>query len=283
LDDILYPDPRDGKGYWGGFREDQLKFVENDLKLVDKSKLVVVSFHIPLEHKNEDNFRNADRQKLFDYLTPFQNALILSAHTHIQQQIFYGKQAGWNGSKDLHEFNAGTTCGDWWSGTADDAGLPTSTMRDGTAKGYSFISFNDNQYKVKYKTAGKPEDYQIGLYVPKAIPGRTSAKILANFFMGSKKDKVEYRVDGDQWEAMEYDETLDPNFVMSVFKWDVTPNLLPGRRPSNPEMSKHIWTGAFPKKLSLGKHKVEVRAVDMYGNQFTTSEEFEVQTPVLIP
>jgi hypothetical protein len=43
-------------------------------------------------------------------------------------------------------------------------------MRDGTAKGYSFISFNDNQYKVKYKTAGKPEDYQIKLYVPKVIP-----------------------------------------------------------------------------------------------------------------
>jgi len=57
LDDILYPDPRDGKGYWGGFREDQLQFIENDLKLVDKNKLVVVSLHIPLEHTNEDNFR----------------------------------------------------------------------------------------------------------------------------------------------------------------------------------------------------------------------------------
>jgi 3',5'-cyclic AMP phosphodiesterase CpdA len=67
LDDILYPDPRDGKGYWGGFREDQLQFIENDLKLVDKNKLIVVSFHIPLEHKNEDSFRNADRQKLFDF------------------------------------------------------------------------------------------------------------------------------------------------------------------------------------------------------------------------
>lgn len=37
LDDILYPDPRDGKGYWGGLRPDQLSFIENDLKLVDKT------------------------------------------------------------------------------------------------------------------------------------------------------------------------------------------------------------------------------------------------------
>src|SRR5690606_7368809 len=42
LDDVLYPDPRDGKGYWGGFREDQLEFVKNDLKFVPKEHLVVV-------------------------------------------------------------------------------------------------------------------------------------------------------------------------------------------------------------------------------------------------
>lgn len=285
LDNILYPDPRGGKGYWGGFREDQLKFIENDLKLVDRNKLVVVSFHIPLEKTAEDNFRSTDRQKLFDCLVPFKNALLLSAHTHIQQQLFYGKETGWNGSKDLHEYNAGTTCGDWWSGTSDDLGLPTSTMRDGTAKGYSFISFTDTEYKVKYKTAGKPEDYQINLYVPKVIPfpSRTSAKILANFFMGSKKDNVEYRIDGDKWEAMKYDETLDPNFVLSVFKWDTTQNIFPGRRPSNPEMSKHIWAADFPKKLSLGKHKLEVRTTDRYGNRFSATEEFEVQNQILIP
>lgn len=32
LDNILYPDPRDGRGYWGGYRLDQLQFLENNLK-----------------------------------------------------------------------------------------------------------------------------------------------------------------------------------------------------------------------------------------------------------
>lgn len=285
LDDILYPDPRDGKGYWGGFREDQIQFIQKDLKLVDKNKLIVISFHIPLEHHNEDSFRNTDRQKLFDALAPFPNALLLSAHTHVQQQIFYGKAQGWNGAKDLHEYNVGTTCGDWWSGTADDTGLPTSTMRDGTAKGYSFISFNDNQYNVKYKIAGKPEDYQISLYVPKVIPfpSKTSAKILANFFMGSKKDKLQYRIDGGKWQDMDYTETVDPSFAQSVYKWDMTDKLFPGRRPSNPEDAKHIWVAGFGNKLTLGKHKVEVKAEDMYCNQFYASEEFDVQDNIIIP
>lgn len=285
LDDILYPDPRDGKGYWGGFREDQLKFIENDLKWVDKNKLVVVSLHIPLDHINENNFRNADRQRLFNALNKFENALVLSAHTHIQQQIFYSKQAGWQGSKPLHEYNVGTTCGDWWSGIADDFSLPTSTMRDGTGKGYSFISFKGNQYNVKYKTAGKPEDYQIQLSVPKVIPhpSKTSAKIVANFFIGSKNDEVLYRIDGGKWDPMEFAETIDPAFAQSVYKWDTTGKLLTGKRPSNPEQSTHIWIGGFGNKLDLGKHTVDVKAKDMYGNEYTASESFEVQTATKIP
>lgn len=285
LDDILYPDPRSGKGYWGGFREDQLQFIENDLKLVDKNKLIVVSFHIPLNHKNENTFRNADRQKLFDYLSPFSNVLLLSAHTHLQQQLFYGKKDGWNGSKDLHEYNAATTSGDWYSGTKDEAGLPASTMRDGTLKGYSFINFKDNQYQIKYKSFGKTDDYQIKLYVPKVIPfpSRTSAKIVANFFMGSEKDKVEYRIDKGEWKAMDYNETIDPAFAQSVYKWDITENIFEGRRPSNPALSSHIWVGGFTNKLKTGSHKVEVRVVDMFGQELTTSETFEVQPALPIP
>src|SRR5690606_23469816 len=66
LDDILYPNPRTGKGYLGGFRKDQLDFVENDLKTVPKDHLIVLAFHIPLEHNNGDVFRAEDRQRLFD-------------------------------------------------------------------------------------------------------------------------------------------------------------------------------------------------------------------------
>ena len=106
---------------------------------------------------------------------------------------------------------------------------------------------------------------------------------MANFFIGSKKDKVEYRIDGGKWEEMEYNETIDPNFAQSVFKWDTTQDLFPGRRPSNPDLSKHIWVGGFGNKLTLGKHKVEVRASDMYGNQFTASENFEVKDKIVIP
>ena len=61
FDDILYPDPRDQKGYWGGFRKDQLDFMENDLKTVPKDKLVICAFHIPLQQYADSYHRNQNQ------------------------------------------------------------------------------------------------------------------------------------------------------------------------------------------------------------------------------
>lgn len=284
LDDIIYPDPRDGKGYQGGFRDDQLKFVENDLKFVPKERLVVLAFHIQLMPEgNEEHFRNVDRQRLFHLLQPYENVLMMSAHTHKQTQLFYTKGHGWNGLKDLHEFNAGTTSGDWYSGTVDAVGVPASVMRDGTFRGYSFINFKDNKYDIQYKVAGKPDGFQINLYVPKVIANRrNSARAVANFFMGSEKDVVEYRIDGGKWKPMDYTPTFDPDFTSSVLKWDASETLLQGRRPSNPEESKHLWSIQLPNKLENGTHKIEVRAKDMFGKEFSASKEFKVTDPVEI-
>lgn len=284
LDDIIYPDPRDGKGYQGGFREDQLKFVENDLKYVPKDKLVVLAFHIQLMPEGEaDHFRDADRQRLFDLLQPYDNVFMMSAHTHTQSQLFYSKGHGWNGAKNLHEFNAGTTSGDWYSGTIDAAGVPASVMRDGTYRGYSFINFKNNTYDIEYKVAGKPQDFQINLFVPKVIANRrNTARAVANVFVGSEKDAVEYRIDGGKWKPMEYTPTFDPEYTATVLQWDQSETLLPGRRPSNPETSKHLWSVQLPNKLENGNHRIEVRATDLFGKVHTAQKEFRVSDPVEI-
>src|SRR5690606_19659847 len=93
LDDVLYPDPRDGKGYWGGFRKDQMEFVKNDLKHVPKDHLIVLAFHIPISEPGEgDSFRDEDREQLFELLKDFPHTLSLSAHTHIQRQDIFTKE-----------------------------------------------------------------------------------------------------------------------------------------------------------------------------------------------
>ncbi len=278
LDDILHPDPRNGSGYWGGFRKSQLDFIENDLKYVDKDKLIVLAFHIPLRH-NETAFRPSDRQRLFDLLSEFPYTLSLSAHTHVQQQLFYGKDQGWRQEKPHHEFNSGTSCGDWYSGEINQQNLPETTMRDGTPQGYSFLRISGNQYIIDYKAAGKPKDYQMNIFCPKVVPHneRTTAGIYVNFFMGSVNDRVEYRIDNGEWQPMQYLKAPDPAFLDLLHRWDFTKDLMPGDRPSNAVDCMHLWRVGVPTKLSLGEHRVEVKATDMFGRTFTGNSNYRIE------
>lgn len=279
LDDILYPDPRDANGYWGGFRNDQLAFIENDLKHVDAGKLVVVAFHIPLfTSPNGDAFKLEDRKRLFEILKKFPNVLVMSAHTHLQRHNFYTEIDGWQGSKPLHEYNAGTTSGDWYSGELNEAGIPYSTMRDGTPKGYAFIDFTGNTYKIRYKVAGKERNYQMRIYAPKVIPdgSKTSARFYANFFMGTQSDKVSYRIDNGEWKEMNFVEDADPSFLGDLYKWDNTDKLMAGRRPSNAVKSTHLWSASFPAGLKSGQHTIEIKAIDMFGQEHTGTQNFNV-------
>lgn len=282
LEDILYPDPRDGQGYWGGFRKDQLDFVENNLKHVPEDKLVVLAFHIPLMHQNENRFRNSDRQRLFDLLQPYPNILAMSAHTHLQRHNFYSKEDGWKGQQPFHEYNAGTTSGDWYSGRLNDEGIPISTMRDGTPKGYALLRVEDNQYKISYQVIDQPSSHQIKIFNPKVVANnrRTSSGIFANFYMGDKNDKVEYRIDNGDWKPMTWVDEPDPAYFAEVMEWDLMEELVPGRRPSNPVTSTHLWRGSIPTDLAVGNHSIEVRATDMFGSTFSEKSEYTISAPV---
>lgn len=279
LDDILYPDPRDGKGYWGGFRDDQLNFLANDLKQVPKDKLIVLSYHIPLLTGKDSSFILEHRQRLFDILKDFPNVLSMSAHTHLQRHNFYNKEDGWNGSKPFHEYNAGTTSGDWYSGELNEQGVPVSTMRDGTPKGYAFLRIDGNQYVIDYKVAGKPAEHQINIFNPKVVAQnkRTSSAIYANFFMGGENDVVECKVDNSDWVKMSRVENADPTFLDRLHRWDYAQKLMPGRRPSNAEACTHLWTAPMVTKLDAGTHKIEVRATDMFGRKHSATSEYTVE------
>ncbi|WP_316806564.1 calcineurin-like phosphoesterase family protein [Pedobacter agri] len=279
LDDIIYPDPRGGKSYWGGLRKDQLDFVRNDLKFVPKDRLIVIAFHIPIGFAGEnDAFREADRIELFNLMSDFPNTLSMSAHTHNQKQMFFTQKDGWKQAKAHHHYNVGTTSGNWYSGELNEIGVPVSTMSDGTPKGYAFINFNGNKYNVDYKVAGKAKDYQIEIYAPKVLEKdkKTSAGIYANFFMGREEDEVLFRIDNGKWKKMSYVLEQDPNFLSTLHKWDNTETLLTGRRPSTAAECKHLWRAAIPMNLTVGEHLIEVKATNMYGKVFNQRKTYKI-------
>ncbi len=281
LDDVLYPNPVTGKGYLGGLRDDQLKFVENDLKYVNPDQLIVISMHIPLlDKQDEDAFRETDRQRLYSLLNNYPSVLVLSAHTHVQSHNFIGKEDGLDREKPIHEYNVGTTCGDWYSGVLNAKGLSTSTMRDGTPQGYAIINMKGNEYTLDYKVVEQSDDYQISIYNPKVVPykGRwITSGIYANFFMGSNNDLVEYRVDEGTWKKMSKIEDYDPAYYRYMQDWDYSSEVKPVRRPSNAQICRHLWRANIPSNLPVGEHLIEVRATDMFGRVFTQNSSYQIQ------
>jgi 3',5'-cyclic AMP phosphodiesterase CpdA len=264
LDDVLYPHPLTGKGYWGGLRDDQFAFVKNDLAFVPHDRLIVVSMHIPLiDSEGYNAFREDDRRELYFMLKDYENVLFLSAHTHFQEQHVVEREGG----VPIHEYNVGATCGDWYSGVLDERGVPAATMRDGTPVGYAFLRVEGKRYVLDYKVLGKPEGYQIGIYHPRVVPfGRSGGGFLyANFFMGGASDRVEYRVDDGAWGRMERVLEYDPVYFRYVQDWDYFEELPVGRRPSEPIVCPHLWRVRMPAGLARGEHWVEVRGWDRFG------------------
>ena len=129
------------------------------------------------------------------------------------------------------------------------------------------LDINDNKYEIEYKVAGRENDYQMNIYAPKVVQhgGRTTSQIVVNFFMGSAEDKLEYRIDNGEWRSMRYVQAIDPSYYTKLIEWDFTEELIPGRRPSNPVTSTHLWTGTLSLDLPIGEHTIEVKATDRFG------------------
>lgn len=279
LDDIILSNPPKGAPYVGGFRDDQLEFLENYMRLVERGELVVISYHIPIAYKT-DQFNDAHRRRFFEILRGH-NVLGLSAHTHIQMQFFIGAEYGWEGEKPYHEYNVGTTNGDWYSGKLDERGLPDATMRDGTPQGYAIVTVKGGEYTLDYKVAGEPADRQMTIYTPRVVPYKQGGKypIYVNFYMGSPGDLVEYRVDKGPWRKMSrvVDE-LDPTFMNLVYEWDSIDHARQGRRPSHtPGPSTHLWKATLDNTIEPGEHRIDVRAKDMFGRIHKGSHTYRVE------
>lgn len=57
---------------------------------------------------------------------------------------------------------------------------------------------------------------------------------------------------------MRYTQAVDPSYNLKLIEWDLTEELLSGRRPSNAVNSTHLWYGLLNLDLPVGEHKIEV-------------------------
>ncbi|MBJ6984298.1 calcineurin-like phosphoesterase family protein [Luteimonas sp. MC1750] len=297
LDDVVLQ-PGGRPSYVGGLREDQFAFLEAWLPSVPRDRLLVLGVHIPLFDTaapgRPATFRTADRERLFALLQDVPKLLVLSGHRHTQRHHRHGPAEGWHGAEPLHEFNVGAASGAFWSGAPDAEGIPDATMADGTPNGHALLDIAaDGRYRLSWHPARLPADdpartAAMHLHAPRALRrGAYRAwAVYANVYMGEADTRVEYRVDGGEWTAMQRVERPDPWLMAENARDDAAATLRGHDRSPEAEPSTHLWRGALPTDLAAGDHDIEVRAFDRWHGEQRAATRYRLEerpTPVPPP
>lgn len=287
LDDVIYngANPADTLpgSYAGGLREDQLDFVRNYLALVPRDDLVVLAMHIPLARPDgfevPSGYEVPQRRKLFEILSGHPHSFSLSAHMHVQYHQFFGAADGYQASSPHHHLVHATAAGSWWLGALDEVGIPHATMRCGAPNGYSILSFDGNQYSVRFRAARRAANHQMHIIAPNVVAQAKTAKteVLVNIFAGSKLSTVEMRVGkARRWRRLEPAAREDPHYVASYAR-DTAAADPDGIQLLPPIPSPHIWVAKLPGRLPRQTHVIEVRTTDMFGQRFSAHRLIRVE------
>lgn len=237
----------------------QVRWLENDLKLVPKDRLVVVMMHIPLNEVRE-------REEVLRLLSPFRNTVSFSAHTHTMEHRFFGREQGWLGEGRHWHIVHGTSCGSWWGGLPDERGIPHATMSDGTPNGYGILRVDGNRWSWEYRTVGAASDEAMRILAPDAVKADEvrGTQVLANVFGAGELSKVEIRVAGGPWRSMRRVLERDPWYV-ALTERDRAQVRLPYLPLPGPSVCTHLWSTVLTERLEPGVHSLRVRETDPWG------------------
>jgi hypothetical protein len=281
LDNVVYR-PGPSPDFVGGLREDQFAFLEAYLPTLPRDRLLVLAAHIPFfdPAPDRETFRRADRERLFALLKEFPNLLLLSAHGHVQRHHWHDADDGWQGAQPLHEYNLGAACGSFWSGVADARGIPDATMADGTPKGWAELSvLRDGRYWLRWRSPDAGFDRSgMALHAPKLLRrgAYPAFGVYANVFMGDAQTRVEFRVDGGEWQPMRRVERADPRLLVENVLDDTAESLRGFDRSPEAAVSSHLWRGTLPTDLASGEHRIDVRAFDRWQGELSASRTYRL-------
>src|SRR5690606_18966660 len=117
------------------------------------------------------------------------------------------------------------------------------------------------------------------IHLPKVMPHKVSnrGQIVVNFYQGSPRDSIFFRIGEGEWKALNYTPGPDPVISKVHHDWDYNYSLPEGKRPSFPVSSTHLWSARLPNNLDPGQHEVEVMAKDFMGRTYTEKATYIIR------
>ncbi len=266
LDNIRRIETEGRPSYRTGLGENQMEFLRNEIKRLAPGQLLVLLTHIPIEGSTAWE-NEAEKKAFFNLLSMHPNSLTLAAHTHRHYHHFIDNSHGFPGEKPHHMISMGTVCGAWWTGAPDEYGIPHTMMSDGTPNGYAFLHINGNNWKLKWKTAGKPDHYQMHIDAPDFLnaAGNEKIKVTANIYNALPSAEVKMRIGKGEWIPMEKNKQKDP-YRLAAMESEQQLGDVPWRKLGGASDSEHIWIAEPELSLSPGEYVIEIKAEDKWWN-----------------
>ena len=257
--------------YSGGFDDKQLIWMANDLKFVPDDYLLVIITHIPIL---EGPMKKETIDKVFDTLKNRKHLLALAGHQHKIVNMNYDKEKHWTQPVHFPYLVVGAACGSWWSKVKDERGIPLAVAQDGTPNGFFVFNFKDNTYSFKFHPANHHPDFQMRISAPRgeiSFDSLESEQIIVNVFAGNPDDEVTYQLDDRPPVRMNHQIMTDPlvveffNAYKDIDEW------------VKAQECSHIWTAKMPFDLQEGSHMIKISTTDMFNNEFTAYQIFNIK------
>jgi hypothetical protein len=272
--------------YRGHFGPDQLGFIRNVLANVPREQLLVFLMHIPLQTLvgTDASIATTDAQDFLRLIADRPATASFSGHTHTNEHYYLTADGAPDSAPQHHHQVITAASGSWWSGPFDVRGIPVALATDGTPNGFHLLSIDGATWTTRLLPAHDPKQSQMRLMLDSAfhdtapeimgeiMPGQLlggpiaasaagATRLVANFYSGGPKSKVEYALGNDmEWAPMERTERLDP-FVQEVY----TRHRAQKKPWVEATKSSHIWQATLPDDLAPGTYAVRVRGLDEFG------------------
>lgn len=302
LDNVEYKGQGQGRydhtSYRGYISDEQLTWLANDLRHVDKDSLIVIVTHISLltfaldgsggRYVQGDNINTVNLDQLLDVLRGHEHVYAIAGHdTSNSWQVYIDHEHNWQGPYPIHAQTL-IEARHGWDGPRDERGVRTGHMQDGSPNGYYILSFDGNRYSTRFKAASQDPDYQMRIVLDPDPTGpftdvdgnivyrlnrcevTAPTSLVVNVFDGGEKHLVEMSLDASDYAPMENVLRTDPHMEKLFSQYQGTDD-----RFARPEPASHIWQSSLPDDLQPGLHVARVRVTDPYGQVFEANRTFE--------
>lgn len=303
LDNVQYKGDGQGRydntNYRGYLSEEQLQWLRNDLRFVERNKLIVIFTHISLityalDGKGEryslgDNINTVNFAELVEILKPFDRVYAFAGHdTSNSWKVKVDHTHNWYGDWFLSHTLAEVRGAGWQNGPRDERDVRLATMQDGNPNGYYVMTFEGTTVQPRFIPASGDPNTSLRIVLDPLLEGTRDAdgkvltinrgilvpgtKAIVNLFDGGERDLVEISVDGGEYVAMTNVLRTDPFLVRLRARFAGTEDAL-----ASPQPSSHIWEYTLP-QLEAGLHVLRVRTLDEFGQKSKANFSFEVTT-----